>query len=314
MLDQSLVTIRSGEIVNQADTDGQVLALWLHGRSKHTQRAYAAKAERFLEFTMKPLVRVSLGDVQAFADSLTELAQSSKAQTLAAIKSLLAFALDEWQDPKRVERLLGSNSPLAQCLREFFKAEGADIAEADILREDIKAVLTAKRDVVSDLKYPFVHDLVGNTICSDLIDYVKRDMYYCGLSETFGDRFIQYIAVFPIRRRSVDGEKVLDPFRFDLQTVFATRTVKEETEACRIVLMNYRYNERRVAVCKPDVFEEAIDLVRRRLAVAQKLYFHRTKMAASAMLAEAAVADGLTADAIWDLSDAEVLKKTRKFR
>ena len=92
MLDQSLVTIKSGEIVNQADTDGQVVALWLHGRSKHTQRAYLAKAERFLTFAMKPLARVSLGDVQAFADSLTGLAQSSKAQTLAAIKSLLAFA------------------------------------------------------------------------------------------------------------------------------------------------------------------------------------------------------------------------------
>lgn len=92
MIDQSLVTMRSGAIVNQADTDGQVLALWLHGRSKHTQRAYSAKAERFLSFSMKPLARVSLGDVQAFADSLTGLAQSSKAQTLAAIKSLLAFA------------------------------------------------------------------------------------------------------------------------------------------------------------------------------------------------------------------------------
>src|SRR4030095_8261285 len=92
MLDQSLVTIRSGEIINQADTDGQVLALWIHGRSKHTQRAYLAKAGRFLAFTVKPLGRVSLGDVQAFADSLTGLAQSSKAQTLAAIKSLLAFA------------------------------------------------------------------------------------------------------------------------------------------------------------------------------------------------------------------------------
>lgn len=92
MLDQSLVTIRSGAIVNQADTDGQVLALWLHGRSKHTQRAYSAKAERFLSFSMKSLVGVSLSDLQSFADSLTGLAQSSKAQTLAAIKSLLAFA------------------------------------------------------------------------------------------------------------------------------------------------------------------------------------------------------------------------------
>lgn len=90
MLDESLVTIRSTQIVNQAETDGQVLALLIHGRSKHTQRAYSAKAERFFAFALKPLGRVSLGDLQEFADSLTGLVQSSKAQTLAAIKSLLA--------------------------------------------------------------------------------------------------------------------------------------------------------------------------------------------------------------------------------
>src|SRR5947207_1109788 len=91
-MDQWLTTIRSGVIVNQADTDGQVLSLWLHGRSKHTQRAYSANAQRFFAFTRKPLAHVSLGDLQAFGDTLTGLAQSSKAQTLAAIKSLLAFA------------------------------------------------------------------------------------------------------------------------------------------------------------------------------------------------------------------------------
>ena len=47
MLDESLVTIGSTQIVNQAEIDGQVLALWIHGRSKHTQRAYSAKADRF---------------------------------------------------------------------------------------------------------------------------------------------------------------------------------------------------------------------------------------------------------------------------
>src|SRR6266851_3517271 len=70
MLDQSLVTIRSSEMVNQADTDGQVLALWTHGRSRHTQRAYSKNADRFLAFVEKPLRRVSLGDVQAFADKI----------------------------------------------------------------------------------------------------------------------------------------------------------------------------------------------------------------------------------------------------
>jgi len=79
-------------MTSQADTDAQVVALWIHGRSRHTQRAYRANAERFLSFAGKPLAQVALRDIQAFGDSLTFLAQSSQAQALAAVKSLLAFS------------------------------------------------------------------------------------------------------------------------------------------------------------------------------------------------------------------------------
>ena len=78
--------------IRQADTDGQVVAMWLHGRSPHTQRAYSRDATRFLAFAGKPLRQVTLADVQAFADSLAGLAPASRARALAAVKSLLAFA------------------------------------------------------------------------------------------------------------------------------------------------------------------------------------------------------------------------------
>jgi integrase/recombinase XerD len=76
----------------RADSDTQLLEIWLHGRSKHTQRAYRADVERFLVSTGKPLLQVTLGDLQGFADSLGELAPASRYRTLSAIKSLLAFA------------------------------------------------------------------------------------------------------------------------------------------------------------------------------------------------------------------------------
>src|SRR5207245_7711717 len=76
----------------------------------------------------------------------------------------------------------------------------------------------------------------------------------------------------------------------------------------RVVLLRYQYNELKEAVIKHGVVSEAIDLVRKRLSVAEKLYFHRTKMIASSMLISAAAARRLTATEIWDLTDAEVLK------
>jgi integrase/recombinase XerD len=74
------------------DSDVQVLSLWTHGRSPHTQRAYRADAARFLAFARKPLAAVTLADLTAFSDSLAGLRAASRCRTLSAVKSLLAFA------------------------------------------------------------------------------------------------------------------------------------------------------------------------------------------------------------------------------
>ena len=76
----------------RADSDSQLLEIWLHGRSKHTQRAYRADVEHFLTWVRKPFLQVTLADLQQFADSLGELAPASRYRTLSAIKSLLSFA------------------------------------------------------------------------------------------------------------------------------------------------------------------------------------------------------------------------------
>ncbi len=73
-------------------TDAQLVDLWLHGRSDHTQRAYCSDADRFFAFVGRPLATVTLGDVQAFADSLEGLAPSSRARTLAAVSRCSASA------------------------------------------------------------------------------------------------------------------------------------------------------------------------------------------------------------------------------
>jgi len=94
MTDNLPVVRREQNILpRQADTDAQLLALWLHGRSNHTQRAYQADAAEFLSFVGKHLHGVTLGDVQAFADTLESdgLAPASQHRKMAAVKSLFAF-------------------------------------------------------------------------------------------------------------------------------------------------------------------------------------------------------------------------------
>lgn len=88
-----LVTVApvGGSIAPQADNDGHLIRLWLHGRSPETARAYIRDVQTFLGFVAKPLAAVTIGDVQAFVDSLAGKASASRARTVAAIKSLFAF-------------------------------------------------------------------------------------------------------------------------------------------------------------------------------------------------------------------------------
>ena len=75
----------------EADTDDQLIDMWLHGRAERTKRAYGTDVAAFLHFTQRPLRQVMLNDLQAYQDSLAHLATASQARRLSAVKSLLSF-------------------------------------------------------------------------------------------------------------------------------------------------------------------------------------------------------------------------------
>jgi integrase/recombinase XerD len=77
--------------VAQADTDERLVELWLHGRNVLTVAAYAVDVAGFLEVVGKPIRSVSIGDLQAWVDTL-EGAPATRRRRLAAVKSLLTFA------------------------------------------------------------------------------------------------------------------------------------------------------------------------------------------------------------------------------
>ncbi len=75
----------------QADTDNQLIALWLHGRPAGTQRQYLAAYTSLAAFMVKPLQAVGLADLQSFVDSLATLGANSRKRVIACIKSLFTF-------------------------------------------------------------------------------------------------------------------------------------------------------------------------------------------------------------------------------
>ena len=56
-------------IPQQANTDEQVISLWLHNRPKTTQRVYINDMGQFLTFVHKNLPQTILADLQAYSDS-----------------------------------------------------------------------------------------------------------------------------------------------------------------------------------------------------------------------------------------------------
>jgi HD superfamily phosphohydrolase len=232
------------------------------------------------------------------------------------------FQADEWQDKWRFNKIFGKESDFYPRVVGFLHDRyGIAISSARRLLDGVGNVLRAKKQQVETLPFPFVHDLVGNTICADLIDYIQRDMYFCGLTESFGKRFLEYLAVLPtkliearnheeqnryainFRESRSDGDNYLDGPSVDEILESAASGVRY-----RLVLLQYRYNEKHLAVEKHDVIAEGIDLVRKRLAVAEKLYYHRTKVVGSSMLITAAHDVGLNAELIWEKSDAQVIE------
>lgn len=87
-----IIQAQGRAIQSQADTDGQVIELWLHGKSPHTRAAYQSDLDRFFTEVPRPIREIKLSDLQAFSDSLQALAPSSQARILSTVRSLLSFA------------------------------------------------------------------------------------------------------------------------------------------------------------------------------------------------------------------------------
>lgn len=81
-------------IIQQAENDKMLIEMWLHGRSRHTQRAYRRDVSKFLGQVKKPIRQITLGNLQAYSDSLfqEDLSPVSMKRSLWAIKSLFSFA------------------------------------------------------------------------------------------------------------------------------------------------------------------------------------------------------------------------------
>jgi HD superfamily phosphohydrolase len=113
----------------------------------------------------------------------------------------------------------------------------------------------------------YLRQIVSSTICADLLDYLKRDNYFCGLSYEFDERVFHYFRV-------ADGQLVLDMEQGGL--------------------------------FRRDALSEITNLLRIRYVLSERVYYHHAKMAAGVMISKAierALGAGLSEEDLCRLTD-----------
>ncbi len=162
----------------------------------------------------------------------------------------LIFVILSWKED--VERGLGFQQVLAEATAGMDTAKNQDNLEA------LQSLSTWHSDLQArSLFHPFMSDLVGNTICADLLDYLPRDRSNLGMEYRVHSRLQRYLAIRPGTLYPDEGHRV-----------------------AIMVVRRGRGGQRR------DVATAVLDVMRERYEMAERVYYHHKKAAASAMLAK----------------------------
>jgi uncharacterized protein len=121
----------------------------------------------------------------------------------------------------------------------------------------------------------YASDIVGGAISADLLDYLRRDTYFCGLSQYYDPRIFESFII----------------------------------ENGRLVM-----NLEKQGRIRQDALSELVNLLRIRYTLSERVYYHHTKVSSGAMISKAvelALREGMTVDELRTLRD-ETLMWTLK--
>jgi uncharacterized protein len=193
------------------------------------------------------------------------------------------------KNKKRFERFFGPDSAVGGLIIEHLGNKVYERFRA-IYQWDGKMTSggTPERDAIlkslADNDDAFIYDLVSNTVCADLLDYLQRDSFFCNLVLGLEYRFLNFLYLKP------DGGPK------------------------RVFIRLWKHGHREP---RRDTLTDLVRLLEARYIVAERAYFHHAKIISGAMLGraiqEATSGDGekLTEEQIYGLSDDTLLHELR---
>jgi HD superfamily phosphohydrolase len=161
-----------------------------------------------------------------------------------------------------LDRRLWRGVPVEPTLRELIDTRYAKFSDA-VARDKLSAsdillsiISKDRKDTRSDLemlRIGVLRDIIGNTICADLLDYLHRDWLHLGKRRELDTRLLEYLEI---------------------------RTRTKGTEKTSQLAINLRSGNR----VRTDAATGILDLLESRYQLFEIALFHRTKLCAAAML------------------------------
>ena len=212
---------------------------------------------RDLRFAMRALVWLDALHKDELHDLLPDSVKRTETDDLAESSEAVSEAEKAKNTPKRSIRRDGEY-PFERLIEAVLRA-----AKTELPGDEERFHL--QRDA-------FLLDVIGNTICADLLDYARRDSHYAGLRLDYDvDRIVENFTLVSHRAdhsaaRQKDNADVdlgtLDPFLRTAISIFSHKL-------------------------RIDVPGELMNLLQVRFYVYQRVLFHPTKCVAGAMLGSA---------------------------
>jgi HD superfamily phosphohydrolase len=135
-----------------------------------------------------------------------------------------------------------------------------------------------QEEVISTLQSgkSYASDITGGAISADLLDYLRRDTYFCGLSQYYDPRIFESFVV-------EDGRLIM--------------------------------NLEKHGMLRRDALSELVNLLRIRYSLSERVYFHHAKISSGAMISKAvelALREGLRPDELRRLKDETLIWTLRE--
>lgn len=185
------------------------------------------------------------------------------------------------ENDARIEHFLGRESTIGRTIVAAFGDDGLEILQQllAIYRYNDKDDNAANPGVAND--DVFIYDLVSNTVCADLLDYLQRDNYFCNLGVALEYRFLNFLYIYPDNKQR--------------RRVFV-RLWKTEKKTPR-----------------RDTLTDLARLLEARYLVAERAYFHHAKLIGGAMVGRALQEAGISDESeLYDASDDSLIRALKK--